>query len=93
MVIQFINIALDLGDIAADVLWCLNNTLTKGDRKYGPSLEELKAVSNGSPIMMRASFLDGQVKGIHVNSQTTVAEAVTEFVHKYGSPLKVESTP
>lgn len=74
----------DIGDIAADVLWCLNNTLHKGDRRFGPSLEELKAVSSGSPIMLRASLLDGQVKAIHINSQSTVGEAVVELIHKTG---------
>ncbi len=64
------------------MLWCLNNTLHKGDRRFGPSLEELKAVSSGSPIMLRASLLDGQVKAIHINSQSTVGEAVVELIHK-----------
>lgn len=64
------------------MLWCLDNTLKKGDRLNPPSLEELKAVSTGSPIMLRTSLLDGQTKAIHINSQTTVGEAVVEMIHK-----------
>lgn len=58
------------------------------EREQAPSIFEIKALADSTPIMCMVELPDGDVKAFAVESHTTLQEASKDFATKLGLPAK-----